>query len=194
MDSVHGQARSRRSSKILVPLAVVALLAIALADLVISIGNDPQAFSPDVPIDGLISYPDLSSEIVDGPITYDSVPPAGGPHDRVAQACGVYRMPVEDKHAVMSLATGAVWVAYQPDLPDDQVALLEEWFLGEADVILAPYPGLKHPIVATAWGVQLPLASLADSRFAVFIERYINGEQAPQSDGNCATGVGAPGS
>ena len=194
MARAHGEARSRRRSRILVPVAAIALLTIAFADLVITIGNEPQAFSPDAPIEGLISYPDLSSEIINGPIAYDSVPPAGGPHAPVAQACGVYRMPVDDKHAVKSLATGAVWVAYQPDLPGDQVALLEEWFLGEDDVILAPYPGLSQPLVATAWGVQLPFASLADNRFAVFMERYVNGEQAPQSDENCAFGVGAPGS
>ena len=189
----HGEARSRRRSMLLVPLAVLILLAIVVFDLIVTSNNEPEAFSPEVPIEGLITFPDLSTKIVDGPIAYESIPPAGGPHASVTQACGVYRMPVDDKHAVKSLATGAVWIAYQPDLPEDQVGLLEEWFIGEDDVILAPYPGLEHPIVVTAWGTQLTLDTLADTRFAVFMDRYVNGEQAPYPDERCAYGVGAPG-
>lgn len=188
----HGEVRSQRRSKLIVPAVVIVLLGIVVVDLVLTSRDEPQAFSPDAPIDGLLTFPNLSTEIVDGPVAYTTIPPAGGPHAPVTQDCGIYQVPVTDENAVKSLATGAVWVAYQPELPADQIALLEEWFLGEEDVILAPYPGLPVPIVATAWGVQLPLTTPVDTRFAVFMERYTNGDQAPYPDENCAYGVRIP--
>ena len=189
---VHGEARSRRLSMVLVPIAVITLLAIVVFDLVISTGNDPQALIADGSIDGVIVIENLTSEVVDGPVVYDRQPPAGGAHAPITQACGVYQVPVRDDHAVKSLATGAIWIAYRPDLPTEEIAVLEEWALGEEDMILAPYPGLPEPIVLTAWGVQLPLPTPFDTRMGLFSEKYTNSEQAPSPDERCDGGLGIP--
>jgi hypothetical protein len=57
---------------------------------------------------------------VGGNIDYDQdlgIPPAGGPHNPSWQNCGFYDELVRDENAVHSLEHGAVWITYQPDLP-----------------------------------------------------------------------------
>ena len=63
---------------------------------------------------------------VTGLVTYDRVPPAGGPHNPVPLNCGVYSQAVPNENAVHSLEHGAVWITYQPTLPPDQLASLQQ--------------------------------------------------------------------
>ena len=73
-----------RSRPLVTAAAIAALLAVpALAQE----SNDPG-------IEGVEIYEDLSYDHVSGPIDYDLLPPAGGPHSPMWQNCGVYDEPV----------------------------------------------------------------------------------------------------
>jgi hypothetical protein len=63
---------------------------------------------------------------------------------------------------------------------------------GESYTILSPYPGLKSPVVLTAWGIQLELESAEDERILEFIDRYEQGPQTPERGALCSEGTGAP--
>lgn len=120
------------------------------------------------------------------------LPPTGGAHSGTWQNCGIYDEPVDTKNAVHSLEHGAVWVAYQPDLTADGVTALQGLVRGHPYVLLSPYPGLKSPVVLTAWGIQLEVDSVDDDRVAEFIDRYEQGPQTPELGATCRDGIGTP--
>lgn len=66
-------------------------------------------------------------------------------------------MPIDVENAVHSMEHGAVWLAYDPDLPAVQIDTLKERVRGLSHVIISPYATLSEPVVASAWGRQLPL-------------------------------------
>ena len=92
-----------------------------------------------------------------GSVTYAQVPPNGGSHSPVWQRCGFYTEPVRDEHAVHSLEHGAIWITYQPDLPQDQIEILRALTRGQADLLVSPYLDLPAPVVVSAWGQQIKL-------------------------------------
>jgi hypothetical protein len=143
-------------------------------------------------IPGMVTYPNLARTHVTGPVTYAQNPPVGGPHDPLWLNCGIYTSPVRNENAVHSLEHGAVWITYQPSLAPSAVQHLVSLVKGHAYVILAPYPGLPAPIVASAWGLQLKLQTANDPRVAEFIQKYANGPQAPEPGGECTGGTGSP--
>jgi hypothetical protein len=73
-------------------------------------------------------------------IDYAQTPPAGGPHNPVWQNCGFYDEPVRDENAVHSLEHGAVWITYQPDLPQEQIGKLRDLAQSNRFVLISPYP------------------------------------------------------
>jgi hypothetical protein len=122
------------------------------------------------------------------PVDYDSPVPAGGPHHPAWWDCGVYPEPVVAEHAVHSLEHGAVWLSYRPDLPADQVALLEE--LGDDDYMLvSPVPDQESPVVATAWDHQLELDTADEKTLKAFIREYKQGAQTPEPGAACTGGT-----
>lgn len=122
----------------------------------------------------------------------DQLPPIGGIHDPVWQNCGIYNESLDTKHVIHSLEHGAVWVTYSPEMSQDDIATLEDAVRTESFVILSPYPGLRSPVVLTAWGIQLEVDSANDSRIATFIERYQQGPQTPELGASCQNGTGSP--
>ena len=132
-----------------------------------------------------------------GSVTYDHVPPAGGPHNPVPLNCGIYTVPVPNENAVHSLEHGTVWITYLPNLPADQVAALRQLvashYVGtEKYLILSPYAGLPSPIVASAWGYQLGVDQASDSRLVQFISQFAGGGQGGEKGGVCTGGLGNP--
>lgn len=121
-------------------------------------------------------------------IADEGLPPAGGTHDPAWLNCGVYRNPVDTGQAVHSLEHGAVWLAYSPELPADQIEQLETY--GDEYVLVAPYPGLEHDAVLTAWAARLRIDSLPDERIGDFISRFQG--QGPEPGALCSGGVGTP--
>jgi hypothetical protein len=143
-------------------------------------------------LDGMLSYSNLSRGHSEAPQKYDQTPPAGGVHSAVWQNCGIYDQPVRNENAVHSLEHGAVWIAYRPDLSAAAVDSLRKLASGRDHVLVAPYPDLPHAVVATAWGMQLPVEDASDARLPVFVARYENGPQTPEPGAVCDGGTGTP--
>ncbi len=143
-------------------------------------------------LNGVITYSNLSRDHSDLPQTYAQIPPVGGMHNPVPQNCGVYDQPVNSENAVHSLEHGAVWITYRPDLPANAVQHLRDLARGHTHVLVSPYPGLPKPVVASAWGLQLPLDDPNDARLPLFITRYEQGPQTPEPGAACTGGVGTP--
>lgn len=181
-------AAAIRRFKVGITVGMILVLAVAALNIYM---QDRRPGLPDE-IDGVTRFDNLPNGIVAGPITYDHTPPAGGMHDQYAQLCGYYRVPVEDRNIVASLATGAVWIAYRPDLSNKDFETLREASDGVLDVLITPYPGLEAPVVLTAWGRQLAIDDPHDERVKLFVYVYKNREWAPERDKPCSIGVGLP--
>lgn len=145
-------------------------------------------------IEGLVNVVGLSRGHDENAVyeNAEQLPPVGGIHDPVWQNCGVYDTVLETKHVIHSLEHGAVWVTYNPSLSENDVASLQDKVRNEPYVILSPYPNLKTSVVLTAWGIQLEVDDVNDSRIAAFIDRYEQGPQTPELGASCINGVGSP--
>ncbi|WP_431909698.1 DUF3105 domain-containing protein [Micromonospora carbonacea] len=131
-----------------------------------------------------------------GTLQYKYSPPVGGVHNDAWQNCmgDVYDAPIANEHAVHSLEHGAVWIAYRPDLPADQVTKLRERVQGQEKLMLSPYEGLDKPISLQAWGYQLKVDNADDSRIDEFIKTLrvnasVEGPTALCNQGVTATGT-----
>lgn len=155
---------------------------------------DDQITTSDelLPIEGALSFGNLTSEHVDQDVTYGQVPPVGGNHSPVWQNCGVYGEPVKNEYAVHAMEHGAVWLTHRPDLAVEQVNALRNAALGRGFVLVSPFVGLPAPIVASAWGVQLTLERADDPRLAQFIANYEQGPQTLEPGASCSGGFGDP--
>jgi len=128
---------------------------------------------------------------VAGSVLYAENPPMGGQHNVVWQSCGIYDAPIHNEHAVHSLEHGAVWITYRPDLPSDQVQMLET-LAADDYMLLSPYPGLPHPIVASAWNRQLSFERADEPALPAFIARFKNNpETTPEFGAACSGGTRA---
>ena len=148
---------------------------------------------PERPIEGIVQFP-RPARGHDDTLVFDDleVPPAGGEHFNVWQNCGIYAEPVQTGNAVHSMEHGALWITYQPDLPNDQVQELGQLVRNQTFLLLSPFPEQRSPIVLTAWGFQLEVDSAEDGRIEQFIERYRLGPTTPELGGACTQGVGVP--
>jgi hypothetical protein len=120
-----------------------------------------------------------------GSVTYAQVPPNSGNHSPVWQRCGFYSEPVRDEHAVHSLEHGAVWITYQPGLPQDQIEILRELTRGRNDLLVSPYSGIPAPVVISAWGQQIRLDSADDATIDRALREIRNGPPAPEPGAGC---------
>jgi hypothetical protein len=150
-------------------------------------------------IEGASILPDAGRGHQQGDLTYAEIVPASGNHNAEWLNCGIYNEPVRPENALHSMEHGAVWIAYQPDLPAEQVNLLksivreERSNRGEALVLLAPMPELEVSVVATAWRVQLELEDAYDERLREFVDRYQRGPFYPEPGASCTFGgIGEP--
>ena len=146
----------------------------------------------------------LAHDHVDGPVTYSVTPPVGGPHNATWMNCGIYDQPVPSERAVHNLEHGAVWITYEPSLPQSEVSQLRA-FVGKQTMVspggapasryldLTPYPGLPSPIVVSSWGFQLKVSSPGDPRLQQFVNKFrASSTYTPEYGGACTGGVGTP--
>jgi len=175
---------------VIVVVAGLAVAAIAFAAAFTSVGSG--GLPPGTQV-----FAENDHTHVTTPVTYDRLPPAGGPHNPTPLNCGVYTQPVPNENAVHSLEHGTVWITYQPNLPTDQLASLQQLVVNsyvgtERYLILSPFAGIESPIVASAWGAQLDVNSPSDSGLVAFIQHYAGGAQGGEPGGRCTGGVGSP--
>lgn len=173
-----------------VALGLVAAVAVPLVNA--SRERAATEAAANAPIEGVEEFEGLTANHVTGTVEYDMSPPVGGDHNAAWLNCGVYEEPVANENAVHSLEHGAVWIAYDPSLPADQVAALRDVVEGEDYALLSPFEDLQAPIVLSAWGSQLEVESADDARIGVFLEKYLQGEQTPEPGAACFGGVGVP--
>src|SRR5262249_23033682 len=107
---------ARRLAGALIAVTVVGLVALLWAPVL----RFPQ---PSVPA-GVQGFEVTERSHVEGPVSYPLNPPVGGNHAPLWQNCGFYEEPVGSAHAVHSLEHGAVWIAYRPGLPLNEIARL----------------------------------------------------------------------
>ena len=149
------------------------------------------ALRPAQAIAGVVQFPRPSrGHEVNLEIPFGELPPVGGNHDPAWQNCGIYDEPLNTPNAVHSLEHGAIWITYQPDLPAEQIAAIEDAVSGQNFLLVSPYPEQRSPIVLTGWGVQLELDSLDDDRFDAFIEAYRVGPNTPERGASCTGRIG----
>ncbi|HEV2072783.1 MAG TPA: DUF3105 domain-containing protein [Thermomicrobiales bacterium] len=122
-------------------------------------------------------------------ILYEQVPPVGGPHNALWQTCGFYSEPIYNWHGVHAMEHGAVWLTYDPSLPEDDI----ETLANKADqgyVLVSPYPGLDAPVVGSVWGKQIKFTGADDERIDAFIKQYrLNPDNTPEPGATCSGGA-----
>lgn len=144
---------------------------------------------PDIP--GLVQASTAPSRGHDDSLTldYGELPPMGGTHNPIWQNCGIYVNPVRPENAIHTLEHGAVWVTYQPDLEESEVAALTDAVKSRSFILMSPFPNQRSKIVLTAWGVQLELDNAADARLLTFLNTFENGPQTPEPGAACTGGL-----
>lgn len=179
--------RSRRRLALWIGASAVAVAVAITAVVLLSRPGVPVA----EPISA-VTFSDQARGHAAGPVDYSVIPPVGGDHAEVGQKCGIYLEPVANENGVHSLEHGAIWVTYDPELPTDQVKVLQDAVRRLPYGLLSPYVGLPAPVVASVWGVQVKVESATDPELANFIAKYADGTKAPEPKGGCSEGVGTP--
>jgi hypothetical protein len=139
--------------------------------------------------EGVQTFENLAREHTQEPVEYEQIPPVGGVHAPIWQNCGFYSAPINDENAVHSMEHGAVWIAYQSNLPEEQVQVLREIAEDEDFVLVSPYPDLPAPVVASAWERQLSLETADDPDLEQFVSAFQQGPQTPEPGASCSGGV-----
>lgn len=169
-------------------IIVLAIIGVAVLGVLLWLGLRPE---PE--IEGVVAFPRPSQGHESNlEIPFGELPPVGGVHDPAWLNCGIYDEPVTTANAIHSLEHGAAWITYQPDLPAEQIAAIEDHFRGQTYTVVSPYPEQRSPIVLTTWGTQLEVDDIEDNRVDRFIERYRVGPNTPERGAACTNGVGEP--
>ncbi len=178
-------------------VGVVALAIVGFAIYAVVSRPDPTKWKDRADsIPGIVDYRNQnpawlnSRNHVQGVLQYQTNPPVGGNHNPNWQNCmgNVYTQPIAKEHAVHSLEHGAVWIAYQPNLPKDQVDKLASKVANVPYTLMAPYPGLDKPISLQAWGFQLKVDNADDSRIDDFITN-LKQNASVEPGAVCSSGV-----
>jgi hypothetical protein len=173
-------------------IIVGAIIAVFLAGFIALVVIDARQQAASTPPGEVQTY-DVgpAGQHTEEDVDYEQSPPVGGEHNPVWQNAGFYEEPVRDENAVHTLEHGAVWIAYSPDLPDDQKDRIRQIVGEETCMLASPYPGLDSPIVASAWGKQLALESADSPDLERFIRAYRQGPQTPEMGATCTGGTSA---
>lgn len=173
--------------------AVGALVVVGIGLWVFSYVRDQQTNQrPEETID----YPYAGSDhtaSLEETVAYTETPPVGGRHAPAPywQNCGYYDTPVRNESAVHSLEHGAVWITYDPSLPQEEIDTLRDK-AEQTYVLVSPFPGLPAPVVASSWGHQLQLEGADDEKLDQFIRFFRQGPDTPEPGASCSNGVGTP--
>lgn len=182
--------RNRRQWMITKIVAIALVVGIVGALIGVAINYSRNKASNAIP-DGVKNATFAGGQHDDLYTSWPDNPPFGGVHNNVWQNCGYYSEPIGTGHGVHSLEHGAVWITYQPNLPQDQVDKLKSLAESQNYLLVSPYPGLPAPIVLSAWGHQLQIQSASDSRINQFIKAFKNNSvnPPPEPGALCSNGT-----
>jgi hypothetical protein len=111
---------------------------------------------------------------------YNTVPGTSGQHSNQTVIYGVYDQPVSELNYVHNLEHGAVGMFYGPDVPEGDVAQMQEYYSAEpSGLIMAPDPRLGDQIALTAWTHIAKGKSFDEKVFDTFIDEF--GFKGPES-------------
>ncbi len=169
---------------------VVIVLAVAVIGYAIHQGSKKSTSATDPnKITGIVHKTFGSGDHKTTVIDYGSdSPPFGGPHSPIWADCTgtVYPNQIANENAVHDLEHGAVWIAYKPGLPADQLNVLTKLVSGQQYMLLTPYAGLKTNVSLQAWGYQLFVDSATDPRVQQFItDLKLNRDNTPEYGASC---------
>ncbi|WP_017589537.1 DUF3105 domain-containing protein [Nocardiopsis ganjiahuensis] len=123
-------------------------------------------------------------------VDYAQSPPVGGQHWPQWQNCGVYADPLMPEFAVHSLEHGAVWITYDPELPQEEVEALEGFYNPGDYLVISPYDGdMPAPIVASSWGRQITAESADDENLGRYVQFYERGGDVPEPGAACSGAI-----
>lgn len=185
--SARAIAAERGKKQARVKVVSVAAVSIIVIAFVAGLLYQRQQRTVSIPI-GTQSYSVASGQHTTSPVTYAQQPPVGGEHHPRWQNCGAYGAPVSNEAAVHSLEHGAVWITYQPDLPEAQVATLRKRAEKQSFILVSPMHDIPSPVVASAWGRQIELDAADDERLDQFIRSFRLSAEAPEPGASCAGG------
>ncbi len=142
-----------------------------------------------------ISIPNEGAEhvSVDTQVTYESNPPASGPHwsmpGLAPTTAGLYEVTVEEEQWVHNLEHGYIVILYDCGGPCGKGLLndLQGFFneappspnFGNTKLVIAPYDGLPHLHTAVAWDVQLHLDAFDRTALLEFYDSHL--DRGPQA-------------
>jgi hypothetical protein len=186
-----GLRERQRRERLRTRIGVGALAVLAVGGLAFGAYTTLQEQRLRQPPAGVETTQDLARDHVEGDVAYQSIPPVGGEHAPIWQNCGFYDAPVAEETAVHSLEHGAVWIAYRPDLPPEDVRHLRAMAEDQAYVLVSPVNDLPSPLVAAAWGKRLVLESVASTDLEQFVRAFRLGPQTPERGATCTGGTSA---
>ncbi|MDD7961645.1 DUF3105 domain-containing protein [Microbacterium thalli] len=143
-------------------------------------------------IDGVETFEHVTTH-VEGAVTYEQTPPAGGEHNPIWLNCGVYTEPQANENAVHSLEHGAIWITYDPEVVSEAEVEKLQGYMPSTYALLSPYPGMDTPIAVSAWNAQLKVDSADDERIEEFFTEYWRSQNAPEPNAICSGALDGPG-
>ncbi len=168
--------------------AFIVVLATVVIGYAVHAGISKNASSDPNKIKGIVHKVFTSGDHQTTVIKYTDSPPFGGPHSPIWADCTgtVYPNQIASENAVHTLEHGAVWIAYKPGLPADQLDVLTKLVSGQQYMLLTPYEGLKSNISLQAWGYQLFVDSAKDKRIKTFIKDLrLSQKNTPELGASC---------
>ena len=182
-------ARQRAARRRAAGFGAAVLLVVAVVVIAAATSSEDGSGDDVAAPAGTKTFDDLSRQHVPGAVNYPQTQPVGGDHAGTWQNCGFYDEKIVTEQGVHSMEHGAVWLTYRPDLPTGQIASLERLAEGQTYILASPWPeGLPDPVVASAWGRQLGLASADDPKLTDFIRAFRSGPQTPEPGAPCTGG------
>lgn len=126
-------------------------------------------------------------------VTYQTNPPASGPHWSAAGiapvAAGVYSSALEEEQWIHNLEHGYVVLLYDchgtcpATLADDLQSVLDaappSATFGDTKLVITPYDGLPHSFTVVAWDWQLHLKTLDQQVILNFYNEHV--DQGPEA-------------
>ena len=111
---------------------------------------------------------------------YNTVPGTSGPHSNQTVVYGVYDQQVSEFNYVHNLEHGAVGMFYGPDVPEETVARMQEFYNKDPrGLIMAPDDRLGDQIALTAWTHIAKGKTFDEEVFDTFVEEF--GFRGPES-------------
>jgi hypothetical protein len=111
---------------------------------------------------------------------YNTVPGTSGEHSNQTVVYGVYDQQVSEINYVHNLEHGAVGMFYGPDVPEETVAQMQEFYNKDPrGLIMAPDDRLGDQIALTAWTHIAKGKTFDEEVFDTFVEEF--GFRGPES-------------